>query len=91
MPHRSRMSLGYETLATIALTRKLKMQAYQPHMQLAAPPSRLLFAHYALPRAVCARLTGPVQETQTPDPRLRSCSSVFLCCLLLLFPCCLTI
>ena len=55
------MTLGLVALrpgAMSTLTRRLKFQAYQPHMQLSAPPSRLLFAPYALPRAVCARLTG---------------------------------
>ena len=60
VPHRILMSLGLVALkqeASTTLTRKVKVHAYRPHMQLAAPPSRLLFAPYALPRAVCARLT----------------------------------
>jgi hypothetical protein len=52
-------------------------------MQLAAPPSRLLFAHYALPRAVCARLTGHRQskkhgrtDIRPAAEKLRECISL---------------
>lgn len=57
MPHPSR--------PTLTLEPKIKL-TIQPHMQLTAPPSRLPFAHYALPRAVCARLTCHHKEHRHP-------------------------